>query len=288
MILLENDSIVASFSPKGAELQQLTNKQTNLSYIWGGDPAFWAKHSPILFPVVGALKQGTYQYGEKSYTLPRHGFARDHEFEIDQISDREVLFRLSPSEDTLSVYPFEFRLGIRYKIAGASLTCIYEVFNPGGSKLLFSVGGHPAFTVPLEEDVKYEDCFLEFNKDTSLVYHKIENDLIADETITIPLENSKLPLKYELFYEDALVFKTLKSDCISIKNTKNAHGLDFRFEGFPFFGIWAAKDADFVCLEPWCGIADGVHHDQQLENKEGIVQLATGESWERNWSVTVF
>jgi len=266
----------------------LKSKQTNLSYIWDGDPAFWPKHSPILFPVIGALKQGVYEYGGKSYSLPRHGFARDHEFEVEQINNAEVLFTLSQSEDTLLVYPFEFKLGIRYKIEGAALTCTYEVFNPGNSELLFSVGAHPAFSIPLGENVKYEDCYLEFNADTKLVYHKIENDLIADETVTITLENRKLPLKYELFYEDALVFKTLKSDCISIRNTKNTHGLDFQFEDFPFFGIWAAKDANFVCLEPWCGIADGVDHDLQLKNKEGIRHLAVGESWERSWSVSVF
>ena len=288
MILLENEFISASFSSKGAELQQLKSKQTNLSYIWSGDPAFWPKHSPILFPVIGALKQGRYEYEGKSYVLPRHGFARDHEFEVEQISEFEVLFTLSESEDTLLVYPFDFILGIRYKILGALLTCTYEVSNPGTKALLFSVGAHPAFKVPLEEGVKYEDCYLEFNADTHLVYHKIENDLIADETVTIPLEDKKLPLSYELFYDDALVFKTLKSDCISIKNTKNNHGLDFCFEGFPFFGIWAAKKADFVCLEPWCGIADGVNHDQQLKNKEGIRHLEAGGTWQRSWSVKTY
>jgi galactose mutarotase-like enzyme len=288
MITLENENILANFSLKGAELQQLKSKITGLSYLWNGDPAFWPKHSPILFPVIGALKDGKYHYEGKTYALPRHGFARDHEFKLEQISDSELLFTLSQTEDTLKVYPFEFSLGLRYKIEGATLSCTYEVQNPGEKTLLFSVGGHPAFAAPLEAEVKYDDCFLEFNKDTDLTYHKIKADLIDDETGEISLVDGKLPLKHELFYEDALVFKTLKSDSISIKNTKTTNGLHFNFHNFPFFGIWAAKDADFVCLEPWCGIADGINHNQELKDKEGIMQLEAHASWHRSWSVEVF
>ena len=288
MIILENEHITASFVAKGAELQQLKSKETGLSYLWNGDPAFWPKHSPILFPVIGALKDSEYTYAGAHYVLPRHGFARDHEFVSEQISETELLFTLSQTDETLAVYPFDFVLGLRYKISGATLSCTYEVSNPGTKDLLFSIGGHPAFTAPLSSDLRYEDCYLEFNQDTELVYHKITSDLIDDETKTIALRDQKLPLTHELFYEDALVFKTLKSDCISIKNTKNSHGLDFNFYDFPFFGIWAAKDADFVCLEPWCGVADGVHHDKELRDKEGIIKLAPEDDWNRTWSVKVY
>ena len=91
-----------------------------------------------------------------------------------------------------------------------------------------------------------------------------------------------------MLYKDALVFKNLKSDCITLMNTKNYNGLDFHFKGFPYFGIWAAKDANFICLEPWCGIADGIKHNQQLKDKEGIIKLAANTQWKRKWSVTFF
>ena len=288
MILLENENITVTFVAKGAELRSITNKISGLSYLWKGDPAYWGKFSPVLFPIVGGLKNDTYIFKDKEYHLPRHGFARDHEFEFQQISDGEVLFTLSSNAETLNVYPFEFKLGLRYTISGATLACSYEVSNEGPDDLLFSIGGHPAFAAPLTPGTEYEDYYIEFADDEAVTYHKIADNLISDQTETITLNNRKLALKHELFYNDALVFKSLKSNVLHLRNTQNEHGLDFSFPDFPYFGIWAAKDADFVCLEPWCGIADGVGHNQQLGDKEGITSLSPGAHWKRTWEVTVF
>lgn len=289
MIILENESVQATFSPKGAELQSLKNKTFNINYLWRGDAAYWGKFSPILFPIVGGLKDNTYYYKDQAYTLPRHGFARDREFAVEKISDTEVLFTLETDDETLKVYPFQFRLGLRYTLSGTTLSCTYEVTNTSGTEsLLFSVGGHPAFALPLENGVNYNDYQLHFNKDQELTYNKLNKDLIDDETGSIALQDGNLPLKHELFYEDALVFKNLHSDHIRLSSNKSAHGLDFHFTDFPFFGIWAARDADFVCLEPWCGIADGIHHNQMLESKEGIQSLAANENWNRSWKVSIF
>ncbi|WP_158799748.1 aldose 1-epimerase family protein [Pedobacter sp. L105] len=288
MISLENEHISVTFAEKGAELTSIKSKSTGLDYLWKGDPAIWGKHSPVLFPIVGGLKDDTYYVEGKEYHLSRHGFARDHDFEVQQVSEEELLFTLWSSPDTLKVYPFEFKLSLRYKIFGASVSCTYEVGNPGNKDLLFSIGGHPAFAAPLTPDTTYEDCYLDFAVDQSVIYHKIDNNLISDQTDSLHLDQGKLPLKHSLFYNDALVFKQLKSESITLRNTKNEHGLQFRFSGFPFFGIWAAKDADFVCLEPWCGIADGIFHDQQLSDKEGINSLSPGQSWERSWEAEVF
>lgn len=289
MIVLENEYLKASFVTKGAELQSLTDKKNNLNYIWSGDPMHWGKFSPVLFPIVGALKDNTYFFDGQFYQLPRHGFARDYEFDVAVTSDTEVVFKLINDVETMKCYPFQFRLQIRYRLKGRQFSCTYEVTNPSAeSSLLFSIGAHPAFAVPFTNDTQYSDHFLEFNKDQQLTFHKISNDLISNETIDIELDNRKLPLAHDLFYEDALVFKHLKSDCISLRNHKNEHGIHFKFNDFPFFGIWAAKDADFICLEPWCGIADGVSHQQDLRKKEGIVELAPLKSWERVWQIDCF
>jgi galactose mutarotase-like enzyme len=288
MISLENTKIHASFSSKGGELQSLRSKETNLEYLWSGNPDYWGKFSPILFPIVGGLKDNTYYFKDKAFTLPRHGLAREREFKVSQISETEILFTLEQDEESLKVYPFEFRLGLRYILSGDTLSCAYEVTNTGNQALWFSIGGHPAFSVPLKEGLKYGDYYLQFNKDHQLISNKIKQDLIDDETETIALTDGKLPLKHELFYEDALVFKRLQSDSIFLKSDADPHGLEFQFKGFPFFGIWSAKDADFVCLEPWCGIADGSHHQQKLEEKEGIMSLNPKEEWSRQWQVTCF
>lgn len=288
MIILENEHIIVNLAAAGAELRSIKSKTTQLDYLWKGDPQYWGKFSPVLFPIVGALKDNAFFAEGRKYELPRHGFARDHQFEVQQLSEVEVLFTLSSSADTLKVYPFEFTLGLRYRLSGNTVSCTYEVSNPGTKDLLFSVGGHPAFAAPETPDTVYEDYYLEFNRDESITYFKIQDNLISEQTETLQLDGGKLKLKHSLFYEDALVLKKINSDVISLRNTKNQHGLNFHFTNFTEFGIWSAKDADFICLEPWCGIADSVNHNQQLSDKEGIVTLLPGKDFERTWSVEVF
>lgn len=288
MIILENNHFKASFAKKGAELQSILNKNNNLDYLWNGDPAYWGKFSPVLFPIVGALKDDTYHYQNKEYTLPRHGFARDYEFQANQVDNEEVIFTLTQNEETLKVYPFQFILQLQYKLTESGLSCTYHVINPHDHTMLFSIGAHPAFKVPLDSALDYSDYFLEFNKDTMLPCHKINNNLIANETFRVELDNQRLNLSHDLFYNDALVIKALKSDCIAIRSDSSPNGLHFKFQDFPFFGIWAAKDANFLCLEPWCGIADGKDHSKELEEKEGIIHLGSTETWTRTWEVECF
>jgi galactose mutarotase-like enzyme len=286
MIILENEHLTARFSTKGAELQSLQSKSTQGEYIWKADPEYWAKHSPVLFPIIGALKNNTYIYEGESYELSRHGFARDQEFEVEPIDAKEVVFTLRSSPESKKVYPFDFVLSLRYKLSAESLSCSYEVTNPAKTSLLFSVGGHPAFATPVNES-RYEDYYISFEADETITYNKIQENLISGETAVLPLNNRQLPLRHELFYGDALVIKNLKSKRVKLGNVQKGDILEFEFEGFPFFGIWSAKDADFICLEPWCGVADGVNHDQQLAHKEGILSLEPGASWTRTWSVKI-
>ncbi len=285
---ISNEYLTVDISTKGAELQHILSTADHVNYMWNGDANFWAKFSPVLFPIVGALKNNTYSYKGIEYTLPRHGFARDLDFECLIINSTAVDFKLKYSADTLKIYPFKFELTIKYRLEGASLACTYQVFNAGESEMLFSIGAHPAFAAPLNNEGAYQDYYLQFSDDDELTYHHIVDNLVSNETSTLQLKDRKLPLKHALFYDDALVFKTLKSNHISLLNTRNANGLDFHFEGFPYFGIWAAKDADFVCLEPWCGIADGVGHNGQFGQKEGVVRIDGGEVWERRWTISIF
>jgi len=288
MITLENDYIKVSLAAKGAELQGLFSKETKLAYLWNADPKYWGKHSPVLFPIVGSLKNNSFNYKGKNYELPRHGFARDHEFTVENVSETEAIFSLTQTEDTLKIYPFYFELKLRYRLIDRKLNLTYEVTNTGKEDLLFSLGAHPAFAVPNTPNTEYEDYYLAFNADDKLTFWKLKDGLVADETEGIELGSHRLGLKHDLFYNDALVFKTLQSNCISLLNTKNDYGLHFHFEDFPFFGIWAATDAPFICLEPWCGVADSVNHDQELTHKEGIIKLDIGESWSRFWEVECF
>jgi len=288
MTTIENNFLKVEIAAKGAELQSLFSKDTGIEYLWNGDVNFWAKHSPVLFPIVGSLKDESYIYKDKTYHLPRHGFARDNEFTVEKISEAEAVFTLKDSADTLKLFPFPFELKLTYQIIERKLSLSYTVINKGTTKMYFSLGAHPAFAVPNTPNTNYEDYYLAFNDDERLTFWKLEEGLVAEETETIELNGHKLNLKHDLFYNDALVFKTLQSDCISLLNTKNDYGLHFHFDDFPFFGIWAAKDASFVCLEPWCGVADGVGHNKKLTQKEGMIVLEVGKKWDRHWEVECF
>jgi galactose mutarotase-like enzyme len=165
------------------------------------------------------------------------------------------------------------------------------VTNPGKEDCYFSLGAHPAFAVPYGTSVadqRYEDYYLEFSDSDSLQRYTLDKGLIGKGTTEIPLPDKKLRLQKELFRQDAIVLKKLPDTEIRLRSDKHAHGLDFGFHDFPFFGIWAAPDAPFVCLEPWCGIADSVDHNQQLTEKEGIIRLPPNEIFERQWTVRIY
>lgn len=286
MIQIENDHLKVTISEKGAELQSIL--LNGLDYLWQANPQYWGKHSPVLFPIIGELKDGKYIFENKEYHLPRHGFARDHVFEAEKTSETCVIFTLKSSAETLAVYPFQFIFQVQYEIINHTLYCSYIIQNVNEGDMYFSVGGHPAFRVPLNEELQYDDYSLAFKNDITLTRFLLNNGLTNDETETIKLVEKKLHLASSLFYNDAIVLKHIGSDQVKLSSDKDPHGLKFSFEGFPFFGIWAAKDAPFVCLEPWCGIADNIHHDYELSHKEGINQLAGGATWKRTWSVEMY
>ena len=288
MIDLHNELLTVTIDPKGAEMQMLCRKDNGLNYLWRGDPTFWAKHSPVLFPIVGSLLGNTYSYGGKSYTLPRHGFARDKVFLVSNLEPAGAEFTLSDDASTRSVYPFPFLFRIRYRLEGSTLEVRYEIHNPGEGPLYFSVGGHPAFAVPLVDGTQYEDYTLTFSKPETASRHVLQDGLLSTDETPFLREQSVIRLTHDLFAQDAIVLHGLRSETVTLGSTKTPHGLKFHIRDWPDLGIWAAPNASFVCIEPWQGHADEVTTDQQLTHKKGIVALAPSETWTRAWSVELF
>lgn len=287
MITIENNSLIVKAKEEGGELCSIISKQTQLEYLWQAGAA-WPKHAPVLFPVVGQLKNDTYIYNGSSYKLERHGFARTKKFELIKEEKDKMEFMLCADNETLQKFPFRFELYISYILNDKQLDIQYKVKNADNKQLLFSIGAHPAFRLPLHKHETYEDYHLEFNRLENASRYVLDNGMIGTHTKPVVENDTLLPLSKQLFYEDALVFKNLESTQISVCSKKYTNGLHFRFEGFPFFGIWAAKDADFICLEPWHGIADSTSHDSELEHKEGIIKLEPEKEFTCTYSIEPF
>lgn len=286
MMQLENKYLKIEVNPVGAELQSIFSKDTELEYLWSGDPAFWGKKSPVLFPIVGGLKNNSYTYQGNSYQLNRHGFAREKDFLLTANEANSMSFTLDADAATQEQYPFLFRFVITYALQQNKLSCTYDIINIDIKPMYFSVGAHPAFKVPLVADTVFEDYYLLFEKEETVGKWPLsEEGLIENTPVDFFNNSNRINLTKELFYGDALVFKQLQSKSISILSEKTKHGLKFEYSDFPYIGIWSAKNADFICIEPWCGIADSVDTEGDFAKKEGIQLLIPGERFSRTWSV---
>lgn len=289
MVELENEQLKISVNNHGAELNNLYSKMTDREYLWDGDAKFWNRKSPVLFPIVGQLKQNTYYYEGKVYKMGRHGFARDMVFQQTAISASSVTMTLESNETTYLNYPFHFRLNIQYTLDHDKLVIDYGVINTGEQNMYFSIGAHPAFRLPLEENMSFEDYYFELEHVEDANRWQISPEgLIEAPTVPLIINSDKLQITRELFSRDAVVFKYLNSTRIKLKSDKSKHGIEISYPRFPFLGLWEAPGADFICIEPWCGIADSTTHDQQLINKEGINLLTPGFVFKRSWTIRPF
>lgn len=272
---ISNDLLTIGVKTKGAELCSLKDAN-GTEYLWQADPSVWARHAPVLFPIVGKLRDNRYELNGKTQELSPHGFARDMDFSLLEQTADSLTCRLVPDAETRKHYPFEFTLDIIYRLNGNSLEIGYEVQNNGAVIMPFSIGAHPAFNLP----GPIEDCFLEFNKTETLNFLLLNSKgLLTEKTAPVSGKLNILPLSKTLFDRDALILLDFKSDKISLRSRTSPRGLTVEFPGFPQLGIWAKPGAPFVCIEPWYGYADPEQPYGDILRKPGILLLAAGKSF---------
>ena len=285
-MLIENECLKAKFSTKGAELISLKSNHTKQEYIWQAIPEHWSRHAPILFPIVGKLKDDTYTYQGISYQLPQHGFARDVEFQVEEQQPDLIVFLLKSNAHTRLNYPFDFELRVSYQLISQSLKTVYTVSNTEKDQMYFSIGAHPAFNCPMTPEEVRSDYKLIFNTPDQRKTHIIENGLFSGATKPM-LDGIEIPLKKSLFDDDALVFKNLKATNVTLASATKKW-LKFHYQGFPYLGIWSkSQESPFVCIEPWFGLADNKNHNGDLTQKEGIQRLDGGESFTCDYKVEI-
>ncbi|HHQ0704281.1 TPA: aldose 1-epimerase family protein [Listeria monocytogenes] len=289
MIKLENEVLLVEMKTAGAELTRIFHKDTGLEYLWNADSKFWGRHSPVLFPTVGRLVEDTYLVDGKPYHLGQHGFARARDFQVIEQTEKSVRFELDADEDSLAVYPYKFKLSIIYTIEKNTVAVSYEVENTDNKRIYFSIGAHPAFNLPLTDGTTFEDYYLDFGTEENLETLCLEGPYRSGEIKKVVDKPAQyLPLSYDLFKNDALIFEALKQKEMTIKSDKTPHFVKVSFPEFPFVGVWTAKPGTpFLCIEPWYGIADGAGESVELRDKAGIEHLEPEAVFASEYEITV-
>lgn len=288
---IQNEQFTVVIDSKGAELSSMKSKASGTEYVWQADPSIWGRHAPILFPIVGRLKDKTYTVGGTAYTITQHGFGRDLEFACTAQTQTSIDFTLLPIDYTRVMYPFDFELTVRYTLDGATLKKEHITKNNGETDMYYEVGGHDAYAVALEDGETMADYYIDFGGGDAI--HPLVNNeslMITREKREVPLTDGKLYLTDELFALDALILDDIQTRSVCVRSDKSAHGIRVDFEDFPYLGIWSkytGKPTNYVCIEPWSTLPDAAYLDHALENKIGVRCLKPGAGETLTFSTTI-
>lgn len=279
--IIKNDYLAVTISDFGAELQSVVSSDST-EFIWQGDENFWTDHAPVVFPICGRLKDGQYIFEDNKYEMGEHGFAYKKVFEVKELNKDSITYFLKDDEDTYKQYPFNFELEITYKLEGNTLVVNTDVINTGKKNMYFSAGSHEGYACP--EGIEDYKIIFEKTESNLKSYGVTDKGLIKDEYITLGETCKEIQLKNEYFEVDGLVFKDLKSRAVTLTNGKRT--IDVNFKDSDFLLIWTMPDAKFVCIEPWCGMADSVNSDYEFTKKEGIISLKSNEKFNKEHKIT--
>lgn len=285
---ISNDCLQVRIQSKGAELSSIQSKKTGIEYIWQADPTIWASHAPVLFPIIGLLKENSCTINGSSFQIPKHGFVRHNEnLKVIAKTSTSISLQLEFSIQTLKMYPYKFKFVISFELKDNQLVVSHLVQNNDSDNIFFSLGAHPGFNCPLHKGANYSDYYLEFehseNEETVLISDK---GLVTNETRPI-LNGHKLKLRPDLFDDDALIFRNLASRKVSLKSAQYDEVVTVEYQDFPYLGIWAKPNAPFVCIEPWLGIADHEDSDGDFLKKEGLLTLPKGEIFRAKYAIFI-
>ena len=286
---LKNSQIGICVDSHGAELQSLKKLDSGMEYMWNADPAYWGRTSPVLFPLVGCLNNGSFRYDGKAYPMAKHGFAKDMEFELLRQTEDTLVFELKSTDETKAKYPFDFALELGYRLEENHVILSWKVTNCGEKEMHFSIGGHPAFLCPINNrgvQTEYKLLFDEKDKITSGIIGN--GGTLSARTKDFILQDGMMDITADLFDEDALIIEHDQAHSVALCDSERHPYLTVRFDA-PLFGIWSCpgKKAPFVCIEPWYGRCDAADFEGGWEEREWGNTLQPGEVFEGAFRVTL-
>ena len=280
MHVIENDFIKLTLNSTGAEKMSVIGKKSGTEFLWNGDPAYWSGRAPVLFPIVGRLVNGLCRINGNEYRMDCHGFAKDSEFNAVKKREDNIIFELVSDKATKTQYPYDFIFDIAYALNSSEISVTYEIKNSGANDMAFAVGAHPGFCCPFGPDEDFNDYYLEFNKKETAETLFVRLDFyFGHETVPFLNDENIINLDHNLFKNDALVFKNLKSKTVCLKSRKNEKYVKMDFDGFAYLGVWTRVGAPYVCIEPWTSLGDYYDFKGELREKPGMVTLKPNGSY---------
>ncbi len=276
-ISISSGALTAEINPLGAQLSALRDA-AGRELLWDGNPSVWTGRAPLLFPIVGALVGGSYRLGSKTYALSRHGFARGSLFEVAEATPSAAIFRLRADETSLRLYPFRFELEVHFALEGRTLTLTTWVRNAGDEDMPASFGYHPAFRWPLPFGQARASHFIEFERDEPAPVRRLDSGgFLTSDLHPTPVVRQRLALDDTLFQDDALIFDAIRSRHVTY-GADTGPRLRVSFPDAPYLGIWSKPGANFVCIEPWHGLADPEGYTGDFKSKKGVFGVAPGSA----------
>jgi len=289
LIKISSPAISAVINTMGAELTSLADT-AGTEYLWQGNAKYWSGQAPVLFPVVGRLKDKKIIINGGEYTMDAHGFARSSEFEVAEQSESKVVLSLKSSEDTKKMYPFDFEFLVTFEIVDKTLENRFEVINLTDGQMVYGVGGHPGFNVPLFDNERFEDYLIVFEKNETinrLYFDQEKGEIDFGRRTNVITNGNILPLNWDLFENDAIIMDEPKSKFVSLIHKETGHGVKMSFEDFPYFAMWTGVGAPYLCLEPWQGIGACADETSEITDKRSMLTLEKNDHRSHSFFVTV-
>ncbi len=281
MVTIKNQYITAKFNTLGAELKSLVCE--GKEYLWCSDPEWWGKSAPLMFPICGGLMDDEFNYKGKTYTVTKHGYAMNSEFEVEKQTDDSVTFLLKSNDESRAQFPFDYELRLVYTIVGKQLQIRNEVTNTGSDTMYFSIGSHEAYAVP-EGVEEYE---IVFPQKETLLACGLDGNYVTPERTLIIEDSDTLALKKEYFAIDALVFPEIVSRSATLRKKDGSRALRVEFDGFFNLMLWQKCGAPYICIEPWNGVPDYIDSDKDFTKKPGIQQVSAGQTYIRTHNIEI-
>jgi galactose mutarotase-like enzyme len=286
LLSLSCSGLSAEVDPKGAQLSALRDARGR-DLLWDGDPAIWAGRAPLLFPIVGALAGGAYRINSDVYRLSRHGFARGRRFDIIVATPATAIFQLQADDSSREIYPYRFELDVHFALDGSTLSITTWIRNAGEEPMPASFGYHPGFRWPLPYGQARASHAIEFTDDEPAPMRRLNVDgLLTPEPHATPISNRRLMLSDDLFRDDVIIFDAIRSRSVTY-GAAGGPRIRVSYPGMPYLGIWTKPGANFICIEPWHGVADPQGFSQDFRSKPGIFMVAPGSAVEMRMAITL-